>query len=157
MQGGRNMLTKILKGSRDKKIIELGLDKNPMYGYYIVLPVAEILNRIDWVIRKGYLDIEYDGRLPMLVYTPEGWDIERETYACELFANLDRLLAQGPPYHMEFLKDRNREVLWRLLQLVEASGNPNYIPLLEAWAEVDYRKVRQRISMVIQRLSKRSG
>jgi len=33
-RGGRTMLTKVLKGSRDKKVLELGLDQSPVYGYY---------------------------------------------------------------------------------------------------------------------------
>ncbi|MFB9276358.1 RQC domain-containing protein [Cohnella cellulosilytica] len=33
-QAGRSMLAKILKGSRDKKLLALGLDNNPAYGYF---------------------------------------------------------------------------------------------------------------------------
>jgi len=32
--GGRSMLTKILKGSEDKKLLEYELDKCPGYGLY---------------------------------------------------------------------------------------------------------------------------
>jgi len=31
--GYRNMLARILKGSKDKKILEFGLDQCPTYGY----------------------------------------------------------------------------------------------------------------------------
>lgn len=31
--GCRNMLARILKGSKDKKILEFGLDQCPAYGY----------------------------------------------------------------------------------------------------------------------------
>jgi len=31
--GGRTLLTKILKGSRDKKLLEYGLDKSPVYEF----------------------------------------------------------------------------------------------------------------------------
>jgi hypothetical protein len=30
--GGRNLLSKVLKGSREKKVLELGLDASPAYG-----------------------------------------------------------------------------------------------------------------------------
>jgi len=152
MQGGRAMLMKVLKGSRAKKVLELGLDQSPVYGHYSSLSQADILARIDWVIRSGYLGIEYEGRLPVLVYTEDGWAIERETYARELPGELDRLLAQGPPYDMGYLKDWNRGLIWRLLDLIEQSGNRSHIPLLEAWAEVDYQKVRKRINAVIRNL-----
>lgn len=33
-QGGRTQLAKILKGSKEKKLLELGLDENPGYGFY---------------------------------------------------------------------------------------------------------------------------
>ena len=44
-------------------------------------------------------------------------------------------------------------MIWLLLDKVEATHNAKYIPLLEAWAEVDYRKVKERIRHVITALS----
>jgi len=156
MQGGRAMLTKVLKGSRNKKVLALGLDQSPVYGHYSSLSQADILARIDWVISSGYLGIEYEGRLPVLVYTEDGWAIERETCARELLKGLDRLLAKGPPYDMGYLKDRNRGMILRLLELIEESGNPSYIPLLQAWAEIDYQKAGKRINAVIRSFDKLS-
>lgn len=104
------------------------------------------------MIADGYLAIEYDYRLPLLVFTPAGWEIERETYARELFDGFDARLASGSPYGMEELKDRNRGVILRLLELVEASRDPRLIPLLLEWMEVDYRKLRERIGQVIRHL-----
>lgn len=153
MSGGRNLLMLILKGSRRKKLLELGLDQSPVYGYYRDLPPEEILARIDWAIIHGYLDIAYDYRLPLLVYTEVGWEIERETRAEEFLRGFDRMLEAGPPYDMTYLKDRNRGMILLLLDKVEATRDPKYIPLLEAWAEVDYKKVRGRIREVIHRLT----
>jgi hypothetical protein len=154
MSGGRSLLTRILKGSRAQKVLELGLDRSPVYGYYNHLRMDEILARIDWVILEGYLDIEYDYRLPLLVYTERGWAIERETYANELLRGFDDLLATGPrPYDMSYLKDRDRGLIFLLLDKVRATGDAKYIPLLEAWAEIDYKKVRKRIRHVIDHLN----
>jgi hypothetical protein len=152
MSGGRTLLAQILKGARTKKVLELGLHKSPAYGYYRHLSQGAVLARIDWTIQSGYLAIAYDRRLPLLVYTPRGWEIERETYAEELFRGFDALLATGGPYDMEYLKDRNRSMILLLLDKVEASGDPKYIPLLKDWARIDYKKVRQQISQVIERL-----
>ncbi|UOQ49826.1 hypothetical protein MUN88_07060 [Gracilibacillus caseinilyticus] len=33
-QGGGTLLAKILKGSREKRVLELELDKCPVYGYF---------------------------------------------------------------------------------------------------------------------------
>ena len=82
--GGRSLLAKILKGSRDKKLLQYGLDLNPVYGFYKELKVEDITARIDWLIKKGYLDIEYRGRLPVIIYTERGWEIERDAYSDEL-------------------------------------------------------------------------
>jgi superfamily II DNA helicase RecQ len=150
MQGGRSLLTQVLKGSRAKKVLELGLDKSPVYGYYAHLAREEVLARIDWTILNGYLDLQYDYRLPLLVYTPAGWEIERDTYADELLQGFDALLASSSePFDMTYLKDRARDMILLLLDKVEATANRKYIPLLEAWAAVDYKKVRQRIGQVI--------
>ena len=152
MRGGRTLLCKILRGSRAKRVVELGLDRLPVHGYYRGLPEDEVLARIDWTIVQGYLDLRYDYRLPLLVFTPTGWEIEKETYARELVAGFDVLLAAGPPFDMAYLKDRNRGLIMRVLDLVSESGDARYVPLLEAWATADYRKVRERITQVVRGL-----
>jgi superfamily II DNA helicase RecQ len=93
--GGRSMLAKILKGSKDKNIAKHGLDQSPVYGFYRNYKLAEITRRIDWVIENGYIRIEYSGRLPVIVYTEKGWEIERETYTDELLQKLTSLLDMG--------------------------------------------------------------
>ena len=150
MTGGRSLLTKILKGSRDKKLLNLGLDASPVYGYYNHLTMAKIQARVDWTILHGYLAIEYDLSIPLLRYTQLGWEIERETYAAELLAGFDAMLATGQTsFDMSYLKDRSRDMIMILLDMVAETKDPQYIPILEAWAAVDYKKVRQRIDEVV--------
>lgn len=152
--GGRSLLTKILRGSRAKDVLSHGLDQNPAYGIYHDLAEEEVLGRIDWTILHGYLHITYAGRLPVLVYTAAGWKIECETYADEIIQGFDTLLASSQrPYAMSFLKDRNREMIFRVLEKIETSGDRKYLPVLEDWAEVDHKKVRQKICGVMHRLA----
>lgn len=154
MQGGRNLLAKILKGSREKRLLELGLDSCPVYGIYKDVPLQEVQARVDWMILQDYLDIEYDYRLPLLVFTKRGWEIEKETRATELLAEFDVLLENPPDtYDMTYLKDRDRGMIMLFLDKVAVTRNPDYIPLLEAWAKVDYKKVRARIQQVIKLIS----
>jgi hypothetical protein len=47
------------------------------------------MGKIDWMIKHSYLDIEYSGRLPLLVFTDRGWDIEREQRAEEFLHEWD--------------------------------------------------------------------
>ena len=79
--GGRTLLAKILKGSKEKRLLELELDKSPAYGALREISLDQVMARIDWLIINLYLRIEYDYRLPILVYTPQGWEIEKETFA----------------------------------------------------------------------------
>ena len=154
MRGGRSLLVKILRGSRSKDVLSQSLDSSPVYGRFQQLPAADVLARIDWLILHGYLAIEYDHRLPLLIYTERGWAIERETHAEELLGELNETLTTGrEPIDMSHLKDKNRQLIWLLLDKLEASGDKRYIPLLSAWEQIDYKKVRQRIRGVIERLS----
>jgi hypothetical protein len=153
MRGGRSLLVKVLRGSRARDVLDQALDQSPVYGYYRHLPDEDVLARIDWTILNGYLAIEYDYRLPLLVFTQRGWDIEKETYAEELLRGLDEMLARGQPIEMGHLKDRNREMIRRLLEKIQASGDRKYLPALAAWEQIDYKKVRQRIRQVIARLN----
>ncbi|MEA3480241.1 MAG: RQC domain-containing protein [Bacteroidota bacterium] len=60
------MLSKILKGSRDKKQLEHRLEQCPVYGFYRYLTLKEIVYRIDFIIQNGYLEVEYSSRLPVV-------------------------------------------------------------------------------------------
>jgi len=151
--GGRSLLVKILKGSHAQDILRLRLDQCPVYGYFRNLSAENVLARIDRAILDGYLKVVYDSRLPLLVFTDAGWEIEKETFANELLAGFDELLKSSqPPYDMSYLKDRNRSLIWCLLDKIEASGNPKYIPLLEAWAQIDYKKIKQRIAQSMRKI-----
>lgn len=151
---GRSMLVKILKGSKDKKVLEYGLDQCPAYGYYHDLTMEEIGKRVDYVIVKRYLRIEYNGRLPMLVFTDKGWEIERETYTNEWFGRLEEAVTSKVLRLdlFEELKTVNRQVVFGLLDRIGESGNREYIPLLKAWQKGEVRKVREKIGGVIRRL-----
>ena len=151
-QGGRTLLMRILRGSANKDVLDRDLDQSPVYGYFRDLSNEETLARIDWAILNGYLRIEYSNRRPLLVYTQKGWEIEREIYADELLENIKAALRDGPPYHLAHLKDRDREMIWLLLDKIAATGDARLIPALEAWKMVDYKKVQQQIRQVIQQL-----
>lgn len=49
---GRNMLVKILKGSKDKKVLEYKLNECPSYGYYHDLTMEEIGKKSGLLDRK---------------------------------------------------------------------------------------------------------
>lgn len=146
--GGRTMLVKLLKGSKDKKVLEYGLDKCPAYGFYHSLTMEEISYRVDWMIRKGYIEVEYFGQLPMLVFSEKGWEIERDTYGEELYQRFCQdMKVDGFPVIRE-MKDVNRQVVFDVLEKVRASRDAGFLPMLEAWKSTEVRKVRERIGSV---------
>jgi superfamily II DNA helicase RecQ len=152
MSGGRALLVKILAGSKDKKLLELELDTSPAYGAFKGQSQKEILAKIDWMILKGYLAIEYDYRLPLLVYTDKGWEIERETYADELVGKLEQAAANKEYEFVETLQERDRGLILLFLDKIEASGKRELVTILRAWKEVAYKKVKVRIHEVIDTL-----
>ena len=148
--GGRSLLSKILKGSRVKRLLELGLDQSPVFGALGDLSLEQITARIDWLIINGYLDIEYDYRLPMLIYTRKGWEIEKKTFTAEMLTKLDQQISQGDLLgSYEWLNEINREVIMGMLDAIEASSNSKYLPALRGWSRVAVKKVRQRIEKVM--------
>lgn len=151
-QGGRSLLTNILRGSKSKPVLENGLDESPVYGYFRHLSRDDTLARIDWAILNKYLRIEYGAHLPVLVFTDKGWEIAREIRANELLQGILAAVGDGPPYRMQHLKDRDRSMILLLLDKIEETREAKVIPALHAWKESDYKKVRRRINQVIRRL-----
>ncbi|MBE6083535.1 RQC domain protein [Acidilutibacter cellobiosedens] len=143
-----------MEGSKDKKVLEYGLNRCPVYGYYRELTLQEITNRIDWMIKKGYLEIEYMGRIPMLVFSRMGWEIERETYAEELFQQFTKFLEDKNYSFVQELKDKNRDMILLLIEKIKQTGNARFIPMLKAWKEIEYRKVQNEIQRAVDYLAK---
>ena len=108
------------------------------------------------MIKNGYIEIQYNGRLPMLVFSEKGWGIERETYAEELFQKLIILLGSKDYSFVNDLKDRNRGMILLLIDKIKVTGNAGFIPLLKSWQEIEYKKVQAKIQNVIDYLVENS-
>jgi len=157
-RGGRTLLCRILKGSKEEKVLELKLNQSPAYGYLHELSNEEILGKIDWLIEHNFLHYEYFGRLPLLVYSPTGWEIEKETYTDELLERFHKMVEVGDTsFDFTQLKDRDRGMIFLLLDKIRIRGDARFVSLLSNWEKVDYKKVQQRIHSVIHSLQSRTG
>lgn len=143
--GGRSMLAKILKGSKDKKIFERKLNECPAYGYYQDMKLDDISKCIDWMIKKDYLRIEYDYRLPLLVFSEKGWQIEKETFAQEIYQRMCLDVKENKARVIFEMKEVNRQVVMRVLDKIEKDGTEEFLPYLEAWKMLEVKKVAARI------------
>ena len=153
--GGRSMLAKMLKGSKDKKIFEYKLNECPAYGYYQDMKLDDISKCIDWMIKKDYLRIEYDYRLPLLVFSEKGWQIEKETFAQELYQRMCLDVEEKKARVLFEMKEVNRQVVMRVLDKIEKDGTAEFLPYLEAWKMMEVKKVAARIAEVENKISKR--
>ncbi|XEC96473.1 DNA helicase RecQ [Paenibacillus tarimensis] len=65
---GITMVAKVLKGSREKRIIEFGLDRLTTYGLFRDWNEKEITDLLYWLVAEGYLRIS-DGAYPTVSLT----------------------------------------------------------------------------------------
>ena len=107
---------------------------------------------MDWCIENEYMDIEYDYRLPLLIYTKKGWEIEKDIYSDEFLQKINEVCFTKNYDYVLQLKDRNRELIVMLLNKISSSGNKQYIPVLEVWEEIEYKKVQNKINGIIKKL-----
>lgn len=153
--GGRSMLAKILKGSKDKTIFKYKLNECPAYGYYQDMKLDDISKCIDWMIKEDYLRIEYDYRLPLLVFSEKGWQIEKETFAQELYQRMCLDVEEKKARVLFEMKEVNRQVVMCVLDKIEKEGTEEFLPYLEAWKMLEVKKVAARIAEVEKKISKR--
>lgn len=154
--GGRSMLAKMLKGSKDKKIFEYKLNECPAYGYYQDMKLDDISKCIDWMIKKDYLRIEYDYRLPLLVFSEKGWQIEKETFAQELYQRMCLDVEEKKARVIFEMKEVNRQVVMCVLDKIEKDGTKEFLPYLEAWKMLEVKKVSARIIEVENKIAGRN-
>lgn len=154
--GGRSMLAKILKGSKDKKILEYKLNECPAYGYYHDMKLDDISKYIDWMIKKDYLRIKYDYRLPLLVFSEKGWEIEKETFAEELYQRFCLDIKEKNARVIFEMKDVNRQVVMLVLDKIEKDGTEEFLTCLEVWKLMEVKKVAARIAEVENTIKNRA-
>lgn len=152
---GRSMLVKLLKGSKDKKVLELKLDQCPAYGFYQKQTMEEISHMVDWCICQGYLEITYDYRLPMLKFSQKGWEIERETFSRELYRRFEKESKLKRHKIIAEMETVNREVKFRIIEIAAEKGKETLIPILDEWKETEVKKIRAAIDRAEEEIRKR--
>lgn len=65
---GVTMAAKVLKGSRDKRLLESGLDRLSTYGLMRNLPEKEIADWLYWLVAEGYMRLS-EGQYPTVSLT----------------------------------------------------------------------------------------
>lgn len=150
--GGRAMLAKILKGSKDKRVLEHGLDQCTSYGCYKHLTLEEITKIVDWTISHDYLKIDYKGQLPMIVFTTKGWEMYKTVYTIELYELILNVKDNEKKLLVERLLNTNRQVVTMLLEKIGDSKNIGFIRFLELWEASEVKKVKAMIRNVVKAL-----
>lgn len=151
--GGRSLLVKLLKGSKDKKILELGLDKNPSYGSFNNYTSETIEEKIDWMIAVGgYLRIEYDYRLPLLAFENRGLSISEDLISDEYVVKIYESIKKEDFSLALNFRDKNRNMVFKLLEKIRVTKDSDFILFLDVWKENDFKKVVSLINSVIKDL-----
>lgn len=119
------------------------------------MKLDDIAKCIDWMIKKDYLRIEYDYRLPLLVFSEKGWQIEKETFAQELYQRMCLDVEEKKARVLFEMKEVNRQVVMCVLDKIEKDGTEEFLPYLEAWKMLEVKKVAARIAEVEKKISKR--
>lgn len=88
-----------LHGSKDQRVLQLGLDKLPTYGILRELPRPKIREYIDWLVESDYLRLEGD-EYPVLRLAPSAGDVlfrgRKVTMPVKVQSSAERVEAQKP-------------------------------------------------------------
>lgn len=150
--GGRSLLSKILKGSKDRIIFEKNLDKCPVYASFSAYTIEEITQKIDWMIVNNYFVISYNYRLPVITFSDKGWETYKPYYRDEIYEVMIHTKQNDFKSVIERLKKTNRQVVEMLLQEISESKDSRLFELLEEWEKTEVKKVRELIYFTINTL-----
>lgn len=106
------------------------------------------------MIVHGYLRIEYDYRLLLIVFTDKGWETYKPIYVEELYALMVDAKVEDYQSVIERLKITNRQVVTLLLDKITTSKNIKLIDLLTNWKTSEVKKVKAMITSTLEKLEK---
>jgi hypothetical protein len=144
-KGGRSQLALLLKGSKDKKLLKHNLNHSPVYGKLSFLTIEEIENRIDHLIRKNELRVEYFGDFPLILLTDSAWEHVRawsNDLECRHAAE-----ASGRASNEILLQWRNRPrpEQFHLVDALTSLDRESAQRILRAWRKIAGKEVGARI------------
>ena len=137
---------KLLRGSRDKKLLELGMDADPSYGALSHLTLDEIARKVDWTIEEGYLDYYYEWRQPLLMFTERGWELERPVVAEEFFEQFSRDVGDGEFRMAGRMTDIKNEVQLDVIERIAQRCDERCLAHLEAWSGQTTKRIRKKLA-----------
>ena len=144
-RGGRTLLRKILRGSAAQDVLPEHL-ANPAYGCWRELPETLVSQRVDWCIQQGYLELEYFGKLPLLVFPPKGLVIAIQLIATEW--RIEAAFSNGFSKLEKRLADAPLPTLLALLDQIADSRDERFRPFLQAWSEHGTKRLKARIRAI---------
>jgi len=145
-RGGRSQLVKLLKGSRDKRLLELGMDADGSYGALSYLTLDEIARKVDWTIEAGYLDYYYEWRQPLLMFTERGWELEKPVVVEEFFEQFCRDVEDGKFRMAERMVDIKNEVQLDVIELIAQRCDERCLAHLEVWSSQTTKRIRKKLA-----------
>jgi len=152
LSAGRGTVAKILKGSKEKAILEHELNSNPSYGLFKEKKAEDLIKMIDWMIYHHYLDIEYNGRLPMIKFGYYGWEYFKRLYTDNLYEQMKTVKKGEEEKLANDLKETNREIILMLLDNIRAEMDPALIPFLELWRSVECKKLKKYLGRILREM-----
>jgi len=155
--GGRSQLVKLLKGSRDKRILDRGLDADESYGALSQLTLDEIARRVDWTIEEGYLDYYYEWRQPLLMFTKRGWELERPVAVESEFRCFCQDVEEGEMRMAERMADIKYDIQLDVIGLIAQRCDGRCLAHLEAWSSVATKRIRKKISWAERQIRARES
>jgi len=116
---GSKLIASVLKGSKQKRIIELGFDRLSTYGIMSELSTASIIDLINLLAAEDYLSIS-SGKYPVVTLTPRARPVLRSQE--QIILSLPKIPQAAAPESNLF------EALRELrLQIARQQGLPPYV------------------------------
>ena len=152
-KGGKELLVQVLKGMRSELVIAAGAEAMRHFGALETLTLAQIEGRIDRMLIEDLLRVEHYWDLPLVVHSPSGWERTTRLWANELYESIrDRAAAGDVAGIFAEVGRVHREVKVLVLERVEAQGDSGFVSVLESWREREGKRMKRRISEVLERL-----
>ena len=100
-------------------------------------------------IVDGFLRIEHEGRMPVLVFTEKGWEIERQVYADELLLEIQVGVSIGNHDFIERMLRVNPVCVLLALGQLDNTKDPKLRAALEAWLPQAQGKVKKKLRSLL--------
>ena len=153
-RGGPDLLAQVLGGMESDLVLAAEGQKLKCFGALSGSSPGEIQQKIERIIEEDLLRVEHYWDKPLIVHSPDGWNRIKDLWTEKTLSSLANTTGDVGLIELLHEVERvHRDVKIKVLEIIMKNKLGVTLQVLEAWRDLEGKRMRRRIDETIAAIS----